>query len=319
MITSPTFDLPDWAEQILNLRMDNAAEPLGIPTYDGSGVLLHPDVRRHGEHVYLMAEPYPGNDWRLENPCLYRSSDGIAFAPVDGHYPIITREELGRFNLADGDFVFHEDRLLATWIGGEWLGQGSMEEPGPAATEVYLLDGDYVYSLFQESVALCPAICFSGESLRLYWVHIQHCDAETSTVICADLDLQRHQVFNRRVCFFSGLPADQVIWHIDVKQLSSRTGEGLGYLALVVVYPRGLGCGSTTLYAAYSEDGIHWQTGSEPIIAPRLGNWDSAQIYRSSAMIEEGILKLYYSADDGSLNYGIGLTSSPVSDSILMP
>ena len=43
---------------------------------------------------------WAGNDWRLENPCLYRSSDGVAFAPVDGHYPIITHEALGRFNLA---------------------------------------------------------------------------------------------------------------------------------------------------------------------------------------------------------------------------
>jgi hypothetical protein len=65
----------------------NAGQPLEIPTYDGSGQVVHPSVidvwneygipRWSGYRYWMVLTPYPYSQDRYENPSLYASNDGL--------------------------------------------------------------------------------------------------------------------------------------------------------------------------------------------------------------------------------------------------
>jgi hypothetical protein len=57
---------------------------LTIPTYDGSGQAVHPDILVEGTRAVMAITPYPFSDDRLENPSLVTTADGVAFAPYPG-------------------------------------------------------------------------------------------------------------------------------------------------------------------------------------------------------------------------------------------
>lgn len=61
---------------------------LTVPTYDGSGQLVHPDIlieaTAAGTRALLAVTPYPFTDNKFENPSLLTSVDGMTFEPVRG-------------------------------------------------------------------------------------------------------------------------------------------------------------------------------------------------------------------------------------------
>lgn len=65
----------------LNKKLDAISDTasLNIATFDGSGQLVHPDILYHNDSFYLAATPYPFFNDSLENPCFYKSADGIHF------------------------------------------------------------------------------------------------------------------------------------------------------------------------------------------------------------------------------------------------
>lgn len=61
---------------------------LTVPTYDGSGQAVHPDMlietTAAGTRALLAITPYPFTDDHYENPSLLTSTDGMTFAPMPG-------------------------------------------------------------------------------------------------------------------------------------------------------------------------------------------------------------------------------------------
>ncbi|MBA3458618.1 MAG: hypothetical protein H0T46_01550 [Deltaproteobacteria bacterium] len=55
---------------------------LEIPTYDGSGQVVHPDVLFDGYRYLLAYTPYPFSNGRFENPSIAISDDGLAFREI---------------------------------------------------------------------------------------------------------------------------------------------------------------------------------------------------------------------------------------------
>ena len=89
-------------------------------------------------------------------------------------------------------------------------------------------------------------------------------------------------------------------WHQDVSYIP----ELKEYWAFSQCFTGGNPDGSM-LYLTTSKDGIHWeQVGTEPILSPGKGDaWDSFQIYRSTFLYEDGVVKVWYSAlQDGTAN-----------------
>jgi hypothetical protein len=79
--------------------LPNARQPLQIPTYDGSGQVVHPSVIDFlneygmdawaGYRYWMALTPYPQSQDRYENPSLYASHDGFTWVvPQDISNPL---------------------------------------------------------------------------------------------------------------------------------------------------------------------------------------------------------------------------------------
>ena len=69
--------------------LQNSKQALQIPTYDGSGQVVHPSVidfineygidAWSGYRYWMVLTPYPQSQDKFENPSLYASHDGLTW------------------------------------------------------------------------------------------------------------------------------------------------------------------------------------------------------------------------------------------------
>lgn len=102
------------------LRLDDPGdwEPpvlVSAQTSDGSGQLVHPDVcersAERGEGFLMVATPYPHSDSYFENPELFSSNNGIAWAPATATRPLVSSPGRG--------IGFNSDPCLCR-VGNKW-------------------------------------------------------------------------------------------------------------------------------------------------------------------------------------------------------
>lgn len=101
--------------------LPNAQQHLRIPTYDGSGQVVHPSVidflNEYGVEVWsgyrywMVLTPYPFSQDQYENPSLYASHDGFTWVvPENISNPLITASKIGdRGFLFDPDMIYNPD------------------------------------------------------------------------------------------------------------------------------------------------------------------------------------------------------------------
>ena len=101
--------------------LQNAQQPLRIPTYDGSGQVVHPSVidflneygvvAWSGYRYWMVLTPYPYSQDQYENPSLYASHDGFTWVvPQNISNPLITASTLGNKGfLFDPDMIYNPD------------------------------------------------------------------------------------------------------------------------------------------------------------------------------------------------------------------
>ncbi len=81
--------------------LQNARQPLNIPTYDGLNQVVHPSVidflteygvpKWGGHRFWMVITPYPYGDDTYENPSIYVSDDGVNwFVPSNIKNPIVS-------------------------------------------------------------------------------------------------------------------------------------------------------------------------------------------------------------------------------------
>ena len=96
----------------------NAAAPLTIPTYDGSGQAVEPSVLHFADgwqgHPYWMAvSPYPFGHAALENPSILVSEDGLTWSVPEGLTNPLVLPTQG--TLSDATLV-HDDTSDQLWV-----------------------------------------------------------------------------------------------------------------------------------------------------------------------------------------------------------
>lgn len=62
---------------------------IALPTYDGSGQVVHPDILVENSRLVMAMTPYPFSDDTFENPSVVVSTDGTTFTAVPGADPIV--------------------------------------------------------------------------------------------------------------------------------------------------------------------------------------------------------------------------------------
>lgn len=263
-----------------------------VPTYDGSGEAVHPDVVMfpeswHGFRFWGAVTPYPNSAVQLENPSVLGSDDGIRWQVPAGMANPIAGTERG--HLSDPDVIFdratgelwmyyreveltRRNRHIADRV---WLTRSGDGRRWSVPVQLYADSGRYVVS---PSVVQEPAGAF-----RLYAVDAGTggCSARQTRLIMRQSPDGMRWDRARPVSFSQ---PGYLPWHLDVQYIASR-GE---YWALVAAYPRRAGCHASSLFLATSRDGLSWTTYPRPILAPSEYPAFSTTVYRSSFTVDAG-------------------------------
>ncbi|MFO7607812.1 MAG: DUF2341 domain-containing protein, partial [Candidatus Krumholzibacteriia bacterium] len=301
-----TFLFYSGFEELAGLTALNAPAPLVTPTYDGSGQVVHPDVVHvpggwNGYEYWMGMTPYPNSNDDWENPSLLVSNDNLTWAVPPGVTNPLAPEPNGHND--DVDMLLVAGQMILYWV----------ETNNDGLSYITRMDsfdgvdwGEPVVVLTIPNYVMSPAIVHDGQQFTMWYAQ--------SPVGCTS----SYQDILRRTSA-DGIawgPAEPVSleqpgripWHFDVQD----TGNGL--VMLFISYPVGSGCTNTQLYHATSADGLIWTVSPEALLQPRVGSWDSANIYRASFTSDGDWLRIWYSARSTSGQWRVGYTEGWLED-----
>lgn len=282
-----------------------ATRPLSIPTPDGSGQTVHPDVvwceaGFAGYQWWMACTPYPFFQDQAENPIIRVSADGVTWHPVLGAPdPLVPPPREEKRHWSDTDLVLHDGRLHLFFRGAT---------PGVAEDEILLITSNDGVTWSQPSTIMrggpliSPAVVAEADRWRMWWVES---DGTSSSVWRADGPSP--DLLERTVQCTLEVPG-HVVWHLDV------SGDADGYQALVSAFPAGADNSRCRLFHFRSSDGARFRpTSARPVLRPRWWLWSSRMIYRASLVQwGEDAYSIWYSGASWSRRCGIGLAIGPL-------
>ncbi len=260
---------------------------LDIPTYDGCGQLVHPDIffdRSIGKYV-LSFTPYPFNDDSHENPCIAVSDDGIRFREErEGLNPLARPPEKDHND--DPDISLHDGVYSLVYL----------ETVRPDYQNVVALQSTDRLNwerkvLYRQNLAgsgdiiLSPAVIWTGEGCRCFFVMGNYGKGHRILVAGPAAGLEALDFAGAVPVNIAGIPKGLMPWHLDV----FPDGEGgfVMLLCLVAHHKDGKG-GRYFLHIVRSRNLTDWKLDPAPV----LNN-----CYRSSGFVKDGILYIYFSSN----------------------
>jgi hypothetical protein len=263
---------------------------LKVPTYDGSGQLVHPDVLLEatpgGTRAVMAITPYPYSNNRFENPSLVESRDGMRFAPcVGAASPLVPAPPVDhnddpdlRIDPATGDYellyletvrpdrqtlVAMRSRDLVQWTRRDAivydLAAGAPFIVSPAA----IVDGAGRTHLFYvDNLAMTTAITELVSADGMTW------NPATASRVAIDL---------------GGITA----WHLDVIR------GPRGYAMLISGFEHEFR--HQDLYLATSPDLVTWTFRPTPLLDHTDPDLGVSSLYRSTGVISGNTLVVWYS------------------------
>ena len=278
----------------------NAATHQNVPTYDGTGQAVHPDIAFfpdgwHGYKYWLAMTPYFYDSDSRENPSVVVSDDGVSWtvppgltnplvpAPACDHNsdPDIVHnprsEELYLYYTEQqrspqcGAVNENHLRVLRSSDGIQWS--------GPDTVMSWDLDKDPLY--------LSPAVVYRKGAFEMWLT--------TGEAVV-------HMTSKDGVKWSPAKPVkiDGAPWHLDVAYVESRSEYWMLFVDSPVAEAR--------LRLATSKDGLDWTVHPDPVLSPGA-DWDSERIYRSTFLYDAGdLFRVWYSAKSGDGQWHVGYT-----------
>jgi len=291
----------------------NAVTHLTIPTYDGSGQVVHPDVMYlssgwNGYAYWMAMTPSPYLDESYENPSILVSSDGLTWVEPTGiTNPIVDLPSAG--HNADPDILLVGDTLMV------YYSETTGDTPDDHVYINVLTSTNGItwtapvttlsFSIGTGGYALSPAVLYEGGTFYMWYVRSAGCTANTSSVYMRTSTNGLNWGVEQPVTLTH---PGQVVWHPDVQW------NGSTYVMLYAAYPAGSDCTDTSLYYAESADREEWTTTTTPVLTPNPSGWDSSLIYRSTFLADGDSLRIWYSAQALTLEWHIGYTAGDLND-----
>ena len=276
----------------------DAPSHLDFATYDGSREVVHPDVLRMpaslGGKLLTVVTPYPNSQSKYENPSLFGSSSGEAWAP-----PVGTANPLAgttRGYLSDPDMLYDPARKELRMFYREVVMSGKRH----VADNVYFMtstDGAKWSAATLATVdrghyVVSPSVVRDAAGTWRMWsvdAGKHGCNSRGNTVQLRRSTDGRKWATATTVRFTQ---PDFVPWHLDVEWVEARKE----YWALVAAYPRGGACTSTSLFLATSADGTTWTTYPSPVLARGVVPQFATNVYRSSLLYDaDGTVTIWMS------------------------
>ena len=280
----------------------NAPEPLCTPTYDGSGQCVHPDVlavggRFYGARYVMAVEPYAFGDDRLENPSLLTSHDGETWVEAPGvPAPLVPAPPTGGWN-SDGDLARDGARLLLYYRCNSGRGETRLcLKESVDGTRWSEAEGLFTVEVSGEFAS--PAVTVGEGAFRMFYVDSLKCQIRA----LESRDGRRWQAAASVLDFPKA-------WHLD-----AVLRDGVPYLLVndrhCLFLLRGTGSGRFSVYDPTRERWLPFGPAAKPVplIVPSRGGWDGDFLYRGSLLLEDGLLKIWYSARSPQNVWRVGYT-----------
>ena len=282
-------------------ELSNAPSYQEIPTYDGAGQAVHPDVAYfpggwHGYTYWLAMTPYPYDTDSWENPSVLASNDGASWAAPPGvTNPLVPAPPCD--HNSDPDIVYNP-RTDELYLYYTEVRRSSRCGAGPNENYVKLItspDGVHwsaprtvmSFDLDTTPIYLSPSVVYRNGMFEIWMagnagpvVHATSSDGVTWS------PLQEVSI-------------EPVPWHLDVSYVASKAEYWM-------LFVDSLSSGSSLRFAT-SKDGLRWMACPAPVLSPSQG-WDNERIYRATFLYDEGrdLLRVWYSARNGAAEWRIG-------------
>jgi len=301
-----------------------SADPLrlALPTYDGSGEAVHPDLLHfpegwRGWEYWMAVTPYPRGNARYENPSLLVSHDGETWTVPPGLANPVVPETSAGYN-SDPDLVYDAagDRLVLVYrevAGGFNVIRSVASADGVAwgaASTLFRVPNHH---------AISPALATVDPARPTAWY------VDAGTVGCAtQSSAVKVRVADAPAALTPAAP--EAGWsggraaaprpprfgplHLDGGLPPARTE----YWAIFPAFPVGRSCGEGDLYLARSTDGVRWTTYPTPFLTTGVADWTRASLYRATALLdlESDRLDVWFSARSADGRWGVGLVAYEV-------
>ncbi len=277
----------DLANFISKLPKDSL---LTIKTYDGNNQVVHPDVLFVNNELLMAITPYPWYNDSLENPCLYKSKDGLGFIEYSkGLNPIVPTPKID--HNCDPDIIFDEDNNLILYY---------LETLRPYGNNIVALlkkknSNKFIRKTIvhfnlkkNENMVLSPAVAKSSLNnlYYLYMVDISKKKYNIKFINSANpLSFDKHKLTMNPIKF----PKNYSPWHLDI-----ITSEGKYYLLTNGFYGKESNH-NYSLFLAESKDLIHWKNNREILYDKNIPDINLKYVYRSSGLISNNVIALWYS------------------------
>lgn len=292
-----------------NIAYANTPEANGLVAYTGNNQIVHPKVlyfpKKFGGHRYWMAyTPYPWANDVYENPCIAYSDDGYEWTNIPGN-PLDDPKGDG-YN-SDTHLVYVEDtNTLEVWY--RYVGnydnevvdeiiyrQTSTDGVNWTEKEVVITNasGDYVQYL-------SPAIIHDGEKYKMWVVN----GGNKTIYYYETTDLSSFNEIRTIDISFTDAEELYLPWHIDVIEDNGQ----IVLLCMAKSTASTVEEQSWTLFMSTSTDNEIFSTPTVVIQGNPYG-WDE-KLYRSSIVNVDGEYRIYYSAQNRSQKYGLGISTS---------
>ncbi|MCM8783273.1 MAG: hypothetical protein NC818_00635 [Candidatus Omnitrophica bacterium] len=279
------------------MRFINAPDYLRIPTYDGSGQAVHPDIVYfpqgwQGYAYWMVFTPYPWSKRSFENPSIVASHDGFYWEVPPGlKNPIVERVNMGYH--ADPDLIYNQE-TNELWIyfmrfkdNKSYLFRIRSSD-GINWTQPELILWEPFFGM------LSPSIVYREGVYHLWYV-----DSGRQGINASHTEVKYRTSYdgvNWSQASKVNINIDGIqIWHLEVNYILSQ-GE---FWMFFPGFKEGTSADRTDLYFARTNNPLNWTTLLSPVLTRGTGKiWDNTRIYQTSFIYDEETqeIHLWYSA-----------------------
>jgi hypothetical protein len=276
-VFSATAVSPQWGPPPQELRYDELY-PLEVPTYDGSGQVVHPDFAASSARSFqypghLAITPYPFGNPHWENPSVFAGSGALTWLLENGTpNPILT---------PSAGYLSDPDLVDVAETGELWLYYRQVT----GSNLIHLVrsrDGIHWSSPVQVAGApnheiISPTVVHRGPNDWWMWAvngGSAGCGGAATSVEV------RHSVDGQHWSAPSPVDLPQpgfFAWHIDVEWIPTHNE----FWAVYNVKVAG-SCTTPAVFLAKSSDGVHWTTRDHPLLAKGSIQAFADVVYRST-------------------------------------
>lgn len=255
---------------------------LEIPTYDGSGQAVHPDVMVDGARLLMAMTPYPFADNRLENPSVVTSTDGRTFEALPGN-PLVGPPPIDHNDDPDlrrdprtGEY----ELLYLETLRPERQSVVALRSPDLVT---WTRRDAIVYQLDRDPFIVSPAALDHAGVTWLFFVDISTAPARIANLTSPD-GLGWDKASATPIAIELGAVSP---WHIDVFPTAQ------GFAMLISGFDEEFG--KQSVYLATSPDLASWTFRPEPLLSHRDPTLDVETLYRSTGIVSGNRLSVWYS------------------------